>query len=187
MNIAGKAMYYWDRLFYYLSFLVPTATRAVVGLAFYTTGKGKLEHLPDIIEYFRSLGIPHPEIQAPLVAHLEYYGGIALMAGLFTRFFGAGLAITMIVALLTADKSDIINAFHNQLNLPVPEDYNTDRVPTEVTAFTNLALLGWLVFYGPGVLSVDYWAGRWIRRKLGILPDSASETVDLKVPERISA
>ncbi|MBM3462706.1 MAG: DoxX family protein [Armatimonadetes bacterium] len=184
MNFAGRALYYWDRLFYYLSFLVSTATRFVVGMGFYLTGKGKFEHLDGVAEFFKSLNIPHPELQANLVAHLEYYGGIAIMAGVLTRFFASGLAVSMIVALMTTEREDTINAFRYLLNYSVPEDFS--KVPTDITAFAYLALLAWLIFFGAGVLSVDYWAGRWIRQKLGITQGD-TPTLDLTPREKISA
>lgn len=87
--------------------LVPLIIRVSVGIAFAVTGWGKLQNLPQIIEYFRSLGIPAPELQAPFVASLEFVGGLALILGLGTRLFAAPLMGTMVVAILTAKKDKI--------------------------------------------------------------------------------
>src|SRR5438128_1127868 len=38
--------------------------RVSVGVVFAQTGWGKLHHLDDIIEFFRGLGIPAPQLQA---------------------------------------------------------------------------------------------------------------------------
>lgn len=42
--------------------------RLSVGLEFFGSGLGKLGKLPGFVEYFRSLGIPAPELQAPFVS-----------------------------------------------------------------------------------------------------------------------
>jgi putative oxidoreductase len=92
------------------AFLAPLLTRLVLGQAFYQTGRGKLANFDNVVSFFASLGIPFPELNAAFVSRLEYYGGIALVLGLLTRVAAAGLASTMVVALLTADKADFLAA-----------------------------------------------------------------------------
>lgn len=87
--------------------VVPLIIRVSVGIAFAVTGWGKLQNLPQIIEYFRSLGIPAPDVQAPFVAGLEFVGGLALILGLGSRLFAAPLMGTMVVAILTAKRDKI--------------------------------------------------------------------------------
>src|SRR4029434_10852027 len=43
-----------------LQWLPPTLTHICVGWLFMQTGWGKLHHLPDIVDYFKELGIPRP-------------------------------------------------------------------------------------------------------------------------------
>lgn len=47
------------------------------------------------------LGLPFPSLMAALAAGVEFFGGIALLIGLATRYAAAPLAFTMIVAMST--------------------------------------------------------------------------------------
>jgi putative oxidoreductase len=76
--------------------------RLVVGTVFLTSGWGKLHGLENVIGYFRDLGIPYPELQAPFVAGVEFLGGAAVLLGLGTRLVVVPLAVTMVVAVATA-------------------------------------------------------------------------------------
>jgi len=148
-----------------LAFLPPLVTRVVMGQAFFLTGRGKLENMDQVIGFFASLGIPFPELNAAFVSRLEFYGGIALVLGLLTRLVAAGLASTMVVALATADRSSLIDALR----------MSGDTGLTDVVPFVYLLLLGWLVIYGPGPLSVDALLVRWLRaRGLAAPPEAAA-------------
>ena len=128
-----------------VAFLAPLATRLVIGQAFYQTGGGKLENFERTVDFFASLAIPFPEINAAFVSRLEYYGGILLIVGLGTRLVAAGLASTMVVALLTADKESFVEALRGA----------GDSGLTDVVPFVYLLFLGWLVLAGPGAASLD--------------------------------
>ena len=128
-----------------LASIAPLATRIVIGLAFFQAGTGKFRHFENVTGFFDSLGIPFPVFHAGLVAGMETVGGVMLIFGLFTRFFAAGLSVTMVVALLTADTADFLASWGGASEL----------APTDVTAFTFLLFLLWLVFYGAGKLSFD--------------------------------
>jgi uncharacterized membrane protein YphA (DoxX/SURF4 family) len=145
-------------------------TRLVVGYGFYVTGTGKWAHLDKVVGFFQSLGIPHAELQAPMVALLEKFGGPMLIIGLFTRFFAGALGISMVVAIITADRADFLTSLQ----------YG-DKVPTDVTSFAYLMLLLWLVFVGAGPLSVDGALGWLLRRQTAKLDvvhpdDTATQT-----------
>jgi len=133
-NITGK-----------LASIAPLATRIVIGLAFFQAGTGKFRHFENVVGFFQGLVIPFPAFNAGLVATMETVGGLMLIFGLFTRFFAAGLTVTMVVALVTADTADFLASWGGASEIS----------PTDVTAFTFLLFLLWLVFYGAGKLSLD--------------------------------
>lgn len=89
-----------------LTWLPPLLARVVIGSVFIQTGWGKLHSLDQVVGFFRSLGIPAPELQAPFVASVEFAGGIAILLGLFTRLAALPLIGTMVVAILTAKLKD---------------------------------------------------------------------------------
>lgn len=128
-----------------LAFIAPLATRIVIGLAFFHTGTGKFRHFDNVVGFFQGLGIPLPTFHAGLVASMETFGGIALILGLFTRFFAAGLSVTMVVALMTADAADFLASWGSA----------AETSPTDITSFVFLLFLGWLVFFGAGKVSLD--------------------------------
>ncbi len=127
-----------------VSWVGPLAARLTLGLMFYGTGRGKLAHPP--VSFFEDLGIPFPAFHAHFVGYLETVGGVALVLGLATRFFAAGLGITMIVALATA----VAPRTDSLLDL-VRESESID-----------LAICLWLFVAGAGKMSLD----RIVCRKL---------------------
>lgn len=113
-------------------------TRLTLGYVFVESGIGKIQNLSKVINFFQSLNIPLPQIQAPLVALIELIGGVLLMIGLFTRISASLLALIMVVALYTAKWEDI----HNVSDL-----FGT-------LEFMYFIALIWLVERGANVLSV---------------------------------
>jgi putative oxidoreductase len=84
---------------------VLTVARIVLGVAFFVHGSQKLlgwfggHGLSSTMRTFRDqLGIPVPLAVLAIVA--EFFGGLALIAGLFARVAALGIAITMVVAML---------------------------------------------------------------------------------------
>lgn len=74
--------------------------RAAVGLVFLSEGIQKFLFPGDLGPgRFAKIGIPAPEILAPLVGTLEIVGGIALLIGLFARVFSVPLLFNMLVAI----------------------------------------------------------------------------------------
>ena len=80
--------------------------RLVTGLIFIAYGADKLfnnsANFGMNAAFFQALGIPFPDFQVVFIGALEFFGGIALIVGLFSKVFGLLLTINMIVALLTS-------------------------------------------------------------------------------------
>lgn len=78
------------------------ALRVTIGVIFIYHGWMKLGAIDQTAAFFGSINIPLAGIMAWVVALAEFVGGIAILAGIYTRFAAKLLAIIMIVALLTA-------------------------------------------------------------------------------------
>jgi putative oxidoreductase len=134
-----------ERLSAWFAWLPPLFARIVVGWVFLWSGWGKLNALDRITQNFVEWGIPFPEIMTPFVSGVEFFGGLLLLLGLFTRVAAVPLVITMIVAILSA-KLDQIDSLETLLGF-------------EEIAY--MALFGWLAVAGPGPISLDWLLQRW--------------------------
>jgi putative oxidoreductase len=78
--------------------------RVVTGVIMLAHGAQKLFEfgIAGVTQGFAGMGVPMPTVVAPLVAVLEFAGGIALILGVLTRIFSFALAIDMIAALFIA-------------------------------------------------------------------------------------
>lgn len=75
--------------------------RIVVGVLFVAHGGQKLfvYGIEGTTGAFSQMGIFLPGIMAPLISLLEFFGGMALIAGFLTRLAGLGLAFNMLGAI----------------------------------------------------------------------------------------
>src|SRR5258708_30906853 len=91
------------RIASYFSWAGPLIMRLIVGYVFMLSGWGKLNNLPQIIQNFTEWGIPFPKILTPFVSGVEFFGGIMLLLGLFTRIPSPMLAVVMLVGVKCAE------------------------------------------------------------------------------------
>ena len=120
--------------------LLLLALRLIYGSQFFMTGKGKLMNLERTTEFFTDLHIPAPGFHAVLVGSTEMIGGALLVLGLGTRLASVPLAISMLVAYLTAHREDAFKSL---------DDF-TSQAPYQ---FLLASLL--LVAFGPGRAALD--------------------------------
>ena len=128
-----------ERVARQLQWLGPLFARLVVGWEFLWTGWAKLTHLPLVTENFVGWGIPLPEVFAPLVSGIEFFGGIFLLLGLLTRIAAGALGVVMIVAVRSAQWDDV--------------DSLVTLLGFEEVMY--LALFLWLAIAGPGAIAID--------------------------------
>ncbi len=123
------------------------------GWQFMVDGWGKLTHLPKVIEYFGSLGLPAPGPTAYFVSILELVGGCLLALGLGTRLIALLLTCNMTVAYITGDREALLSIFSD------PDKF------AAAAPFTYLMASLVILVFGPGKFSLDYLIERWwIRR-----------------------
>jgi putative oxidoreductase len=120
--------------------LPPLLARLVLAVIFIQSGWGKLHNLSNVIDFFKTLGIPAPSLQAPFVAGVEFFGGILVLVGLLTPLAAFLLACTMVVAILTARLGDV----------------HTLGALANLAEVSFLVMLLWLVWEGAGKVSLDH-------------------------------
>ncbi len=117
-----------------------TILRVVIGIAFVVHGGQKLfvTGFAGVTAYMAHIGIPLPGIAGPLVTLVEFFGGVALVVGLLSRWAALLLVCDMAVAIL---KVNIHRGFTGPGGAELPV----------VLLVANLAVAA----HGSGVLSLE--------------------------------
>src|SRR6201988_1907009 len=68
----------------------------------FLTGKGKLANIGKVSEFFASLGIPLPTLNAYFIGSLECFGSFLIIVGLGARPLSLLIPISMVGAFFTA-------------------------------------------------------------------------------------
>jgi len=123
------------------------------GWQFCQTGWGKLHNLSHVVEFFTSLGIPAPALNAYFVSGLEFFGGILLAVGFGSRLLALMFTVDMFVAYITADRAALMSIFSK------PEDFYA------AAPYTFLVASLIILIFGPGRFSLDYLIDRWWTRR----------------------
>ena len=76
--------------------------RIAVAAVFINHGRQKLfvYGFTGVTGAFTQMGVPFPGVMGPLIGLLEFFGGIALVAGFLTRLLGVAFALDMLGAIL---------------------------------------------------------------------------------------
>ena len=119
------------------------AIRLYWGWQFAQTGWGKLGDINKVTNFFTTLGIPAPALNAWFVSGLEFFGGILLILGLGSRLIALPLVIDMVVAYLTADREALMKIISD------PDKFYA------AAPFTFLFASLIILIFGPGKFSLD--------------------------------
>lgn len=144
VNLAARIRERLDRM----QWLPPLLVRMFVGYFFIETGWGKVHNLTTLAERFAGWGIPFPAANAALSAYTELICGILVFLGLFTRLASVPMVINMVVATLSVKIKHVTGL----------DDFVELDEPLYALAFF------WLIFSGPGFVSLDHFLWRRIRR-----------------------
>lgn len=114
--------------------------RLVVAYGFLEPALNKWRNMGGTAEFFASLGIPFPTINAYMAATTELLGVVLLTLGLLTRLISVPLMVVMIVAITTVHLAHGFSAGNNGFEIPL------------------YYFLFLLIFasYGAGKFSLDY-------------------------------
>ncbi len=115
--------------------------RLILAYGFYEPAKMKWNDIGSVAEWFGSLGIPLPTLQAYMAASTEALGVLLLTLGFATRLISIPLIVVMIVAILTVHLGNGFSAGDNGFEIPL---------------YYMLMLLV-LVAHGAGKFSVDHF------------------------------
>ena len=136
----------------------PKATvwiRLMAGWVFFWEGVIKFVFVNQGVGRFTKLGMPAPGVLAPAIAVLEIVGGLAVVAGFFTRPFAVLFIAEMIVAILSTKISLFLGTSPLPLP-PVPPQTGFWAVMHEWRSdIAQLACSLFLLLEGPGSWSLD--------------------------------
>ncbi|MDZ4787281.1 MAG: DoxX family protein [bacterium] len=119
----------------------PLLFRLVLAYGFYEPAMQKFNNFSSIIEWFGSLGIPFPTLNAYMAVATEVSGVILLTLGLATRFISIPLIVVMLVAIKTVHWQHGFAAGDNGFEIP----------------FYYMLMLISLIITGAGKFSLDYF------------------------------
>jgi len=124
----------------YFQSIILLVARIIIGYGFYEPAMNKWNDIDSVSQWFGSMGIPFPTLNAYMAAGVESAGVLLLILGLFTRIISIPLIIIMIVAIFTVHLSNGFSAGVNGYEIPL----------------YYMIFLMFFVSFGAGKLSVDH-------------------------------
>ncbi|EQB40491.1 DoxX family protein [Sulfurimonas hongkongensis] len=93
--------------------------RLAIAYGFYGPAMSKWKDIGSVSEWFGSLGIPFPTLNAYMAASTEALGVVLLTLGLFTRLISIPLIVVMVVAIITVHLPNGFSAGDNGFEIPL--------------------------------------------------------------------
>ncbi len=121
--------------------LPPLFFRLILAYGFFSPALAKVKNISAIAEWFSSMNIPLPLLNAYLATITEITGVILLTLGLATRLISFPLIFVMLVAIFTVHLEHGFEAGKNGFEIPL----------------YYIIMLVSLIISGPGKFSLDYF------------------------------
>ena len=118
MNLKNMYMEF-SHLSEYLKSLSLLIARLLVAYGFYEPAMMKWKDINSVAEWFGSMGIPFPTLNAYMAASTEVAGVVLLTLGLLTRVISLPLIVIMIVAIVTVHLGNGFSAGNNGFEIPL--------------------------------------------------------------------
>ena len=93
--------------------------RLTIAYGFYEPAMQKWSDISSVANWFGTLGIPFPTLNAYLAASTELLGVVLLTLGLFTRLISIPLMVVMVVAITTVHLTHGFSAGDNGFEIPL--------------------------------------------------------------------
>lgn len=93
--------------------------RLIIAYGFYEPAMSKWNDIDSVAQWFDSMGIPFPTLNAYMAAGTEILGVGLLVLGLFTRLISIPLIVIMIVAIFTVHIGNGFSAGDNGFEIPL--------------------------------------------------------------------
>jgi len=114
--------------------------RITIAYGFYEPAMKKWSDIQSISQWFDSMGIPFPTLNAYIAASTELIGVVLLTLGLFTRLISIPLMVIMLVAIVTVHWGHGFSAGDNGFEIPL----------------YYMLFLALFASYGAGKISLDH-------------------------------
>jgi len=129
------------------------------GWGFLMAGWGKLQDIDKFAQSLEQMQMFAPHFNAYLGAYVELIGGLFLMIGFASRLVAIPLAIQMVVAYYLAHYEDLVALFGNT------------SVFVAASPFNYLLISLFVLAFGPGRFSLDYFMEKWLFHRAQATPN----------------